>query len=166
MLVYRIFYCIFLFGQWKFAFFSLGRPEYLQDSDIVSSRFQVHPFIGEFPFLVVLIPFIFCNICMCLNYCILWYRGEMFMVLGSSILAWSILIMLQKDHMLSTRLVTLSARTNFLKYIFCLLFIFVEFVHCSDNTGVWFWSLRKLVWLYHFKFLGFCFRIAILLRSQ
>ncbi|KAJ1432182.1 Ubiquitin specific protease, conserved site [Sesbania bispinosa] len=28
-----------LYG-WKFAFFSLGRPEYLQDSDIVSSRFQ------------------------------------------------------------------------------------------------------------------------------
>lgn len=27
--------------QWKFAFLSLGRPEYLQDSDIVSSRFQV-----------------------------------------------------------------------------------------------------------------------------
>ncbi|RVW38446.1 Ubiquitin carboxyl-terminal hydrolase 12 [Vitis vinifera] len=25
---------------WKFAFLSLGRPEYLQDSDIVSSRFQ------------------------------------------------------------------------------------------------------------------------------
>ena len=32
----------FLFcDQWKFAFLSLGRPEYLQDSDIVSSRFQV-----------------------------------------------------------------------------------------------------------------------------
>ncbi|OIW16247.1 hypothetical protein TanjilG_18962 [Lupinus angustifolius] len=28
------------FAKWKFAFFSLGRPEYLQDSDIVSSRFQ------------------------------------------------------------------------------------------------------------------------------
>lgn len=27
--------------QWKFAFLSLGRPEYLQDSDVVSSRFQV-----------------------------------------------------------------------------------------------------------------------------
>ena len=27
--------------QWKFAFLSLGRPEYLLDSDIVSSRFQV-----------------------------------------------------------------------------------------------------------------------------
>jgi len=40
------------------------------------------------------------------------------MVLGSSILAWSILIMLQKDHMLSTRLVTLSARTNFLSTFF------------------------------------------------
>ncbi|KAK6926479.1 MATH/TRAF domain, partial [Dillenia turbinata] len=28
------------FAKWKFAFLSLGRPEYLQDSDIVSGRFQ------------------------------------------------------------------------------------------------------------------------------
>ncbi|KAG6693931.1 hypothetical protein I3842_09G025300 [Carya illinoinensis] len=28
------------FLKWKFAFLSLGRPEYLQDSDVVSSRFQ------------------------------------------------------------------------------------------------------------------------------
>ncbi|PIA54178.1 hypothetical protein AQUCO_00900614v1 [Aquilegia coerulea] len=28
------------FSKWKFAFLSLGRPEYLLDSDIVSSRFQ------------------------------------------------------------------------------------------------------------------------------
>ncbi|XP_020690617.1 ubiquitin carboxyl-terminal hydrolase 12 [Dendrobium catenatum] len=28
------------FSKWKFAFMSLGRPEYLQDSDIVSTRFQ------------------------------------------------------------------------------------------------------------------------------
>lgn len=28
------------FSEWNFAFLSLGRPEYLQDSDIVSSRFQ------------------------------------------------------------------------------------------------------------------------------
>ncbi|XP_057778704.1 ubiquitin C-terminal hydrolase 12-like isoform X2 [Salvia miltiorrhiza] len=28
------------YSKWKFAFLSLGRPEYLQDSDIVSSRFQ------------------------------------------------------------------------------------------------------------------------------
>ncbi|KAG6430285.1 hypothetical protein SASPL_108349 [Salvia splendens] len=28
------------FSKWKFAFLSLGRPEYLQDSDIMSSRFQ------------------------------------------------------------------------------------------------------------------------------
>ncbi|KAI3748479.1 hypothetical protein L6452_11570 [Arctium lappa] len=28
------------FSKWKFAFLSLGRPTYLQDSDIVSSRFQ------------------------------------------------------------------------------------------------------------------------------
>ncbi|KAK6147384.1 hypothetical protein DH2020_018296 [Rehmannia glutinosa] len=28
------------FSKWKFAFLSLGRPEYLEDSDIVSGRFQ------------------------------------------------------------------------------------------------------------------------------
>ncbi|XP_060968980.1 ubiquitin C-terminal hydrolase 12-like isoform X3 [Cannabis sativa] len=28
------------FAKWKFAFLSLGRPEYLQDSDVVASRFQ------------------------------------------------------------------------------------------------------------------------------
>nr|POE90847.1 ubiquitin carboxyl-terminal hydrolase 13 [Quercus suber] len=29
------------FAKWKFAFLSQGRPEYLQDSDIVSSHFQL-----------------------------------------------------------------------------------------------------------------------------
>ncbi|KAG9134676.1 hypothetical protein Leryth_001003 [Lithospermum erythrorhizon] len=28
------------FSKWKFAYLSLGRPEYLQDSDVVSTRFQ------------------------------------------------------------------------------------------------------------------------------
>jgi ubiquitin carboxyl-terminal hydrolase 7 len=28
------------FSKWKFAFLSLGRPDYLQDTDVVSSRFQ------------------------------------------------------------------------------------------------------------------------------
>ncbi|MCD9642665.1 ubiquitin carboxyl-terminal hydrolase 13, partial [Datura stramonium] len=28
------------FAKWKFAFLSLGRPEYLEDSDILSNRFQ------------------------------------------------------------------------------------------------------------------------------
>ncbi|KAJ6813606.1 ubiquitin carboxyl-terminal hydrolase 12-like [Iris pallida] len=28
------------FAKWKFAFLSLGRPEYLQDTDVVSTRFQ------------------------------------------------------------------------------------------------------------------------------
>ena len=28
------------FAKWRFAFLSLGHPEYLQDSDILSSRFQ------------------------------------------------------------------------------------------------------------------------------
>eukprot|EP00252_Welwitschia_mirabilis_P016659 TRINITY_DN3688_c0_g1_i1.p1 TRINITY_DN3688_c0_g1~~TRINITY_DN3688_c0_g1_i1.p1 ORF type:complete len:1121 (+),score=247.00 TRINITY_DN3688_c0_g1_i1:261-3623(+) len=34
------------FAKWKFAFLSLGRPEYLQDSDIVSSRFQRRDIYG------------------------------------------------------------------------------------------------------------------------
>ncbi|KAL8050420.1 hypothetical protein ABFS82_06G080800 [Erythranthe guttata] len=34
------------FSKWKFAFLSLGRPEYLQDSDIVSSRFQKRDVYG------------------------------------------------------------------------------------------------------------------------
>lgn len=27
--------------QWKFASFSMGRPDYLQDTDVVYNRFQV-----------------------------------------------------------------------------------------------------------------------------
>ena len=38
---FEIWNLVFCCDQWKFAFLSLGRPEYLQDSDIVSSRFQV-----------------------------------------------------------------------------------------------------------------------------
>ncbi|XP_022982818.1 ubiquitin carboxyl-terminal hydrolase 12-like [Cucurbita maxima] len=34
------------FSNWKFAFFSLGRPEYLQDSDVVSNRFQRRDIYG------------------------------------------------------------------------------------------------------------------------
>ncbi|XP_042461162.1 ubiquitin C-terminal hydrolase 12-like isoform X1 [Zingiber officinale] len=34
------------FSKWKFAFISLGRPEYLQDSDIVSNRFQRRDIYG------------------------------------------------------------------------------------------------------------------------
>ncbi|KAJ6720064.1 UBIQUITIN CARBOXYL-TERMINAL HYDROLASE [Salix viminalis] len=34
------------FSKWKFAFLSLGRPEYLQDSDIVSNRFQRRDIYG------------------------------------------------------------------------------------------------------------------------
>ncbi|XP_057990811.1 ubiquitin C-terminal hydrolase 12-like isoform X3 [Hevea brasiliensis] len=34
------------FAKWKFTFLSLGRPEYLQDSDIVSSRFQRRDIYG------------------------------------------------------------------------------------------------------------------------
>ncbi|GMP98432.1 hypothetical protein CsSME_00046321 [Camellia sinensis var. sinensis] len=28
------------FCKWKFAFLSMGRPEYLQDTDVVTNRFQ------------------------------------------------------------------------------------------------------------------------------
>ncbi|KAK9128012.1 hypothetical protein Syun_016809 [Stephania yunnanensis] len=42
------------FSKWKFAFLSLGRPEYLQDSDIVSSRFQPGSSILDWSTLTVL----------------------------------------------------------------------------------------------------------------
>ena len=41
ILCYYYLLLILLVVQWKFAFLSMGRPEYLQDSDIVSNRFQV-----------------------------------------------------------------------------------------------------------------------------
>ncbi|WVY96171.1 hypothetical protein V8G54_028322 [Vigna mungo] len=34
------------FSKWRFAFLSFGRPEYLQDSDIVSTRFQRRDIYG------------------------------------------------------------------------------------------------------------------------
>ncbi|XP_061353681.1 ubiquitin C-terminal hydrolase 12-like isoform X4 [Gastrolobium bilobum] len=34
------------FSKWKFAFLSLSRPEYLQDSDVVSTRFQKRDIYG------------------------------------------------------------------------------------------------------------------------
>lgn len=45
-------------NQWKFAFLSLGRPEYLHDTDIVSSRFQVIAlFYFQFPCWKLLLDF-------------------------------------------------------------------------------------------------------------
>ncbi|XP_030531793.1 ubiquitin C-terminal hydrolase 12-like isoform X2 [Rhodamnia argentea] len=35
------------FSKWKFAFLSLGRPEYLEDSEILSNRFQRREVYGE-----------------------------------------------------------------------------------------------------------------------
>ncbi|KAL3715935.1 hypothetical protein ACJRO7_007657 [Eucalyptus globulus] len=35
------------FSKWKFAFLSLGRPEYLEDSEILSNRFQRRDVYGE-----------------------------------------------------------------------------------------------------------------------
>ncbi|KAF3500062.1 hypothetical protein F2Q69_00045401, partial [Brassica cretica] len=36
------------FAKWKFAFMSMGRPEYLQDSDVVYTRFQRRDVYGAF----------------------------------------------------------------------------------------------------------------------
>ncbi|CAN8298447.1 unnamed protein product [Cochlearia groenlandica] len=36
------------FAKWKFAFMSMGRPEYLQDSDVVYNRFQRRDVYGAF----------------------------------------------------------------------------------------------------------------------
>lgn len=44
--------------QWKFAFLSMGRPEYLEESDIVSNRFQVCG--ASFPSLLIHSPHHMC----------------------------------------------------------------------------------------------------------
>ncbi|KAJ4897015.1 Ubiquitin carboxyl-terminal hydrolase 12 [Raphanus sativus] len=36
------------FAKWKFAFMSMGRPEYLQDSDVVYNLFQRRDVYGAF----------------------------------------------------------------------------------------------------------------------
>ena len=36
------------FAKWKFAFMSMGRPEYLQDTDVVYNRFQRRDVYGAF----------------------------------------------------------------------------------------------------------------------
>jgi len=33
---------MFIILQWKFAYISLGRPDYFEDSDIVATKFQVY----------------------------------------------------------------------------------------------------------------------------
>lgn len=38
----KLIYFLMLYDQWKFAFISMNRPDYLQDSDVVSARFQVN----------------------------------------------------------------------------------------------------------------------------
>lgn len=87
-----------LFVQWKFAFLSLGRPEYLQDSDIVSSRFQVclwsNEVKSELWFCVLRVRVLYFQ-----YFGFVFYREEMFMVLGSSTLGWSTLIMLLRELM-------------------------------------------------------------------
>jgi hypothetical protein len=98
--------------QWKFAFLSLGRPEYLQDSDIVSSRFQVrltalslslsqHAHSGVI--YIGMINGVLISACD-LSFC----REGMFMVLGSSILGWN------------TRTTHLKDRTQPIRYVIAL----------------------------------------------
>lgn len=40
LLLMRFFFSYVI--QWKFASFSMGRPDYLQDTDVVYTRFQVN----------------------------------------------------------------------------------------------------------------------------
>lgn len=49
LLLIRFFYPLYV-TQWKFASFSMGRPDYLQDTEVVYDRFQV-----ESDFLTLLI---------------------------------------------------------------------------------------------------------------
>lgn len=93
--------------QWRFAFLSLGRPEYLEDTEVLSTRFQVLSLslsekeILRFIFMLSLIK---CNFWSHLMTTVSDFtRGGMSMGLGSSILDWNILIMLQKGLMQSIR---------------------------------------------------------------
>lgn len=41
LLLFPFSYLLLFVMQWKFAFLSLGRPDYLQDFEVISNRFQV-----------------------------------------------------------------------------------------------------------------------------
>jgi hypothetical protein len=93
--------------QWKFAFLSLGRPEYLQDSDIVSSRFQVRLTALSLSLSLSLSQHAHSGVLISacdLSFC----REGMFMVLGSSILGWN------------TRTTHLKDRTQPIRYVIAL----------------------------------------------
>ena len=57
------------FLQWKFAFLSLGRPEYLQDNDIVASRFQVPSFSLSLSLYIYIYIYIHTCVCVCVCVC-------------------------------------------------------------------------------------------------
>lgn len=95
--------------QWKFAFVSLGRAEYLQDNDVVANRFQVREpsrkvflflsLLGEqmrqsFVLLLAGRPIFMTPLLenLALN------RKETPTVPGSIIWDWSTQTVLQKDH--------------------------------------------------------------------
>jgi hypothetical protein len=82
--------------QWKLAFISMNWPEYLYDTDIVSARFQVCDCLQHLSSLKC-IPFLVLHASTLCSFPWL-YRGEMFMVLGNSILAWSTLMQPRSDH--------------------------------------------------------------------
>lgn len=106
-------YLFYYIYQWKFAFLSLGRPTYLQDSDIVSSYFQVIKillvlFFGNrhacqedyllslasntHVFYLFTVAYVFWA---CHNWILRvssGFRELVFMVLGNSIWGWSTLI--------------------------------------------------------------------------
>jgi len=112
--------CVCVCMQWKFAFLSLGRPEYLQDGDIVASRFQV----GGVGFEESLLT----NSLFCLPRKIdietlktndlmplVWScRRETHMVRGNTIWVWSMQIWPPKGLMLQTRLLSSHIALPFL----------------------------------------------------
>jgi len=104
--------------QWKFAFVLHDRPEFLQDSDIVSARFQVcqtFSFLCDISFWLWMYEFEAVNrICLGILFDFymikliqIWivclFREGRFLVLRSNILDWNILTVLQKGLTRLTR---------------------------------------------------------------
>ncbi|KAF7153501.1 hypothetical protein RHSIM_Rhsim01G0198200 [Rhododendron simsii] len=100
------------FAKWKFAFLSLGRPEYLEDSDVVSGRFHVR--ISSLSCLLKVTNVACLLKRIGLIYESSFHREEMFMVLGISIWDWNTLIILLKGLM---QLISFRNRHTFEKAV-------------------------------------------------
>lgn len=82
--------------QWRFAFLSLGRPEYLEDSEILSTRFQVHIIYNSLSIPALILCYFVIEMILSEAEYFCWNSEGMFTVVGSSTLGWNIPTMLQK----------------------------------------------------------------------